>query len=98
MANRPKDREAQGEQVSWRIPPDLKAEVDAMADADLRTINAEVIILLREALAARKKPAASGEELGQGQKIRPETFREDIRSEGLRPHMRPPMHDEDEGK
>ena len=46
-----KDR---GEQVSWRIPPDLKAQVDALAEADLRTINAEVVVLLREAIEARR--------------------------------------------
>jgi hypothetical protein len=49
-----KEKDTRGEQVSWRIPLEIRAEIEALAADDLRTINAEVIVLLREAVAARK--------------------------------------------
>lgn len=38
-----------------RLSPDVHAAVSAEADADLRSLNAEIDVLLREAIAAREK-------------------------------------------
>ena len=39
------------------IPDDLYAAIKALADRDLRSINAEIIILLQEAVARRQAAA-----------------------------------------
>lgn len=44
-------------QVGWRIPVTLRQEIVRLAQAELRTINAQAIKLLKEALTARKAAA-----------------------------------------
>ena len=41
-------------QFPLRIDPQLWAEIERLAAADLRSVNAEVEVLLREAVARRK--------------------------------------------
>jgi hypothetical protein len=41
-------------QVGWRIPLKLHREIQRLAETEHRTINAEAIQLLYEAVAARK--------------------------------------------
>lgn len=38
-----------------RIPPSLWEELQQLAASDLRSVNAEIEVLLREAIRARKK-------------------------------------------
>ena len=42
------------------IDADLHAEISAIADADLRSWTAEIAVLAKEALTARKKEKISG--------------------------------------
>jgi len=51
-----------------RIDPDLWAEIERLAQADLRSVNAEIEYLLREALAKRGivRAAARKGRRGQG--------------------------------
>ena len=42
-----------------RIDPDLWAEIERLAQAELRSVNGQVEYLLRQALAQRGIPAAS---------------------------------------
>ncbi len=37
-----------------RLPAELHLELADLADQDLRSLNAEILVLLREAIAARK--------------------------------------------
>ena len=37
-----------------RLPAELHQELTDLADQDLRSVNAEILVLLREAIAARK--------------------------------------------
>lgn len=41
--------------ITLRLPAELHAEIEELAKSDLRSLNAEIIILLREAVAARKQ-------------------------------------------
>ena len=41
--------------ITLRLPAELHAEIETLAESDLRSLNAEIIILLREAIAARKQ-------------------------------------------
>jgi hypothetical protein len=41
--------------LTIRIPSDLHAELVKLAKEDARSLNSEVLVLLREALQARKK-------------------------------------------
>jgi len=41
-----------------RLPAELHQELTDEAEADLRSLNAEILVLLREALTARKAQAA----------------------------------------
>jgi hypothetical protein len=52
------------EQIGWRIPAQMKAEIDALAKADRRQINTMGLILLEEALAARKQAAKLAKKAG----------------------------------
>jgi len=47
-------------QVVWRIPAALHEEIKTLADVELRTLNAQAIKLLKEALAARKARGRKG--------------------------------------
>jgi hypothetical protein len=37
-----------------RLPAEMHAEIKRLADEDLRSLNAEILVLLREAIAVRK--------------------------------------------
>jgi hypothetical protein len=37
-----------------RLPAEMHAEIKRLADEDVRSLNAEIVVLLREALLARK--------------------------------------------
>ena len=43
-----------------RVDPELWAEIERLAQAELRSVNGQVEYLLREALARRGIPAAAG--------------------------------------
>ena len=47
------------EWISARIPDDLKAEIQEMADRERRSLSQMTLILLEEALAARKPEEGS---------------------------------------
>ena len=49
-------------QFPLRIDPRLWAEVERLAAADLRSVNAEVEVLLREAIRARRGDDVSDDE------------------------------------
>ncbi len=40
--------------ITLRLPADVHTAVSEMADTDLRSVNAEIVILLREAIEARR--------------------------------------------
>ena len=40
--------------ITLRLPADVHTAVSEMADIDLRSLNAEIVILLREAIEARR--------------------------------------------
>lgn len=50
------------QKVTFRIPKDVYAAVQELANEETRPVNSQVIVLLREALAARKRPAARADE------------------------------------
>jgi hypothetical protein len=45
-----------------RISPSLWVELQQLAASDLRSVNAEIEVLLREAIRARKKSVKANEE------------------------------------
>lgn len=47
-----------------RASPDVIAAVERLAAAELRSVNAQVEVLLREALARRGRPVAEGRPAG----------------------------------
>jgi hypothetical protein len=48
--------------ILLRLPPELAAEVEAAAAADCRSVNAELTVLIRAALAARRAGRRKGGE------------------------------------
>ena len=40
---------------SLRLPADLHAELEALAEQDTRSLNGEIVYLLRQAVTARKR-------------------------------------------
>jgi hypothetical protein len=54
---------AERKKILLRIPPELHAEIARLAEADLRSINAQMEILLREAV--RKRRGSSDERQGR---------------------------------
>lgn len=40
--------------IMLRLPPDVHAAAQACADLDMRSLNSEIVVLLREALATRQ--------------------------------------------
>jgi hypothetical protein len=44
--------------TNLEVPPDLVTDIDELARADLRKFKPEIIALLREAVAARKRRAS----------------------------------------
>lgn len=40
--------------INFRVPDDLHAEVKALAEEDSRSLNAMLVVLVKEATAARK--------------------------------------------
>lgn len=51
---------AQKKAFPLRLPPELHASVQRLADAELRSVNAQIEVLLREALKRRGVVAKSG--------------------------------------
>lgn len=43
--------------TNLELPADLAEEIDALASADMRKPKPEIVVLLREAVAARGRPA-----------------------------------------
>lgn len=41
--------------ITLRLPAELHADIEELAQEDLRSLNAEIVVLLREAVAARKQ-------------------------------------------
>ena len=48
--------------LTLRISEELHAEIAALAEEDLRSVHSEIIVLLREAIAARKAAKKGGEQ------------------------------------
>ena len=44
-----------------RLPPDLYERLRALAERDMRSVNAQIEVLLREAIQRREKGERSGE-------------------------------------
>jgi len=63
----PKTSELQ--KVTFRIPKDLYATVQALAGEETRPINSQVIVLLREAVAARHQQSAKASEKPGTQRV-----------------------------
>jgi hypothetical protein len=67
MADQPDDREPRGsprKAFLIRVSPAVLAAVEKLAAAELRSVNAQVEVLLREALARRRGAGADGGEGG----------------------------------
>jgi hypothetical protein len=48
------ETEIDEKRITLRLPTDVHASVAQLADQDVRSLNAEILVLLREAIAARK--------------------------------------------
>lgn len=49
-------------QIKIRLPESLHADISALADRDLRSLQAEIVFLLRKAVATRKSTEGSSED------------------------------------
>ena len=48
------EAETDEKRITLRLPADVHAAVAQLADQDVRSLNAEILVLLREAIIARK--------------------------------------------
>lgn len=60
-----------GTPTAWRIPKDLLLTIKQLADEETRSINGEAIVLLREALHARKRGVIKPTPAIEGQSVPP---------------------------
>ncbi len=51
--------------ITLRLPEDVHAAIADLAKQDVRSLNAEILVLLREAVAARLQAAQSAAREGQ---------------------------------
>lgn len=45
--------------LTLRLPEDIHEEISRLAEEDYRSLHSEIIVLLKEAIAARKQQAAN---------------------------------------
>jgi len=52
--------------VSVRLPPAMRAELDQWAAADMRSLHSLLLVILRDALAARRRSQPGAENAASG--------------------------------
>ena len=57
--------------ITLRLPEEVHAAIAELARQDVRSLNAEILVLLREAVAARLQAAQSAAREGQSNKFSP---------------------------